>query len=229
MTIPAGAWLEYSDLNTPGFRYAGLYGEFHRHLIISADTVSYDLYFTMFDADGNRIPKIEGITESDFEVVATGDATARVASVTPIKIAGVWHHHVTIDQIGGNGTIQLGLVEPGHGEADYQIPPLIIDTAPPELLSTSILTPAGDYTNGGQINFEVDFSERIAVHGGVPSLLLSNGAEAVYAGGSGTGRMLFTYAVAPIRPPPTTSRSSASMRMAQPRATSPAMTSTGPS
>jgi hypothetical protein len=192
MTIPAGVMLENIHVDTPFLNFA-LGSGWHRQLTISADTVSFTLTFSESPA---------GLAPSDFTIETSGTATAEIADVSVSFVTGPAGlleplYHVTVDHIGGNGTFTLELADPEHLDPLATYYPITVDTTPPELLATRFLSGPGDYHNGAQLTFEVDFNEPIAVAGGVPSLLLSNGGEALYTGGSGTGRLLFTYTVAP--------------------------------
>jgi VCBS repeat-containing protein len=56
--------------------------------------------------------------------------------------------------------------------------------------------PPGLLGAGSTVTLTVDFSENVTVAGGPPSLKLSNGGIATYAGGSGTDALAFTYVIA---------------------------------
>ena len=72
---------------------------------------------------------------------------------------------------------------------------LQIDTTAPTV--SSVTAPAGDDGPGTVVAFTVNFSEAVTVNttGGTPTLTLSNGAIATYAGPSGTNGLVFNYTV----------------------------------
>ena len=71
---------------------------------------------------------------------------------------------------------------------------LSIDVDIPEIIEIRSLTPDGDYGEGRLIRIEATLSEAVTVSG-LPALNLNNGAQAIYANGSGTNKLIFDYTI----------------------------------
>jgi hypothetical protein len=70
-----------------------------------------------------------------------------------------------------------------------------IDTTAPTVTSVIAAPASGDLDAGNTVTLTVTFSENVTVTGS-PYLSLNDGAKAIYASGSGTNALIFTYVVA---------------------------------
>ncbi|WP_236632959.1 LamG-like jellyroll fold domain-containing protein [Endozoicomonas elysicola] len=70
----------------------------------------------------------------------------------------------------------------------------VIDVTVPEIAQVRSITADGDYNEGKQIQLEVTFSEAVNITGS-PALHLNTGAQASYASGSGTNKLIFNYTI----------------------------------
>jgi hypothetical protein len=97
------------------------------------------------------------------------------------------------------------ILDAGGSAADLSLAGLLqsgpqVDTLAPQVSSVS--ASSGVYGVGATIPLTVNFSEAVTVTG-TPTLALSNGGTANYAGGSGTSALTFNYTVAAGQSTPT--------------------------
>ncbi len=167
----------------------------------SATSASYTVTFA---------ENVTGVDASDFALSLTGSATGSIASA----VTGSGNvYSVTVDGIGGDGTLRLDLKSSGSGIVDaagnpalagytageaYTIVPL---AAAPAVLS--VAAPADAiYTPGQHLDFVVKFSAPVTVDtgGGTPSIAvaLDTGGtlQAAYISGSGSTDLVFRFTVA---------------------------------
>ncbi|WP_149193192.1 autotransporter domain-containing protein [Luteimonas suaedae] len=162
----------------------------------NADSVRYAVSFS---------EAVTGVDAADFSVTATGTATGAVASVAT---ADSTLYTVTVNGIGGDGTLRLDLNGSGTGIIDAAGNPAagftggqayIVDDVVPVVTSVSV--PAnGRYLAGDALDFTVHLSEAVIVDtaGGIPYLELTVGStsrQVSYVSGSGTGALAFRYIV----------------------------------
>ncbi|WP_370562533.1 autotransporter domain-containing protein [Luteimonas sp. C3_2_a3] len=162
----------------------------------NADSVRYAVSFS---------EAVTGVDAADFSVTATGTATGAVASVaTTDSIL----YTVTVNGIGGDGTLRLDLNGSGTGIIDAAGNPAAgftggeaytVDRIDPVVTSVSV--PAdGRYLAGDALDFTVHLSEAVIVDtaGGTPYLELTVGStsrQVSYVSGSGTDALAFSYIV----------------------------------
>ena len=74
---------------------------------------------------------------------------------------------------------------------------LQVNSGPPAALTSVTESPSnGDLDAGNTVTLTLAFSSAVTVTGGIPTLSLSDGGTAAYAGGSGSMALTFTYTVA---------------------------------
>lgn len=147
---------------------------------------------------------VTGVDGADFVLVGTGGVTGSIGQLaTPDNI----EYAVTVDVVGGNGTLRLDLLASGTGIADAAGngaagytggAAYAIDRAAPTV--TGVTVPAaGQYIAGQNLVFTLSFSEVVNVTGtpGLPITFDTGGTrEAAYVSGSGTDALVFSYTVA---------------------------------
>jgi hypothetical protein len=72
-----------------------------------------------------------------------------------------------------------------------------IDTTAPTVTSVVDTPKNADLGAGNVVAVTLNFSEAVTVAGGVPTLTLNDGGEAIYTGGSGSNVLTFSYTVKP--------------------------------
>ena len=139
---------------------------------------------------------IEGLTFGDAIDIANADVT---------QLSIINDDELEILAAGGNGAIfgldqsvwadEFSLQSDGNGGT---LITFHADTTPPAVTSATATTSSGgsDIDAGTTVTITLDLREAVNVTD-APELVLSNGAKAEYAGGSGTDELTFTYTVAP--------------------------------
>jgi hypothetical protein len=123
--------------------------------------------------------------------VAAGDTSADLDYTSANALAGS-----IVDAAGNAATLTLPTPgAPGSLAANEAI---VIDTTAPAVANVTSTTVDGPYAVNEAVNVRVVFSEAVTVAGGTPTVTLETGAvnrTAVYASGSGTTTLDFTYLV----------------------------------
>ncbi|MGY1426553.1 autotransporter domain-containing protein [Lysobacter sp. A289] len=149
---------------------------------------------------------VTGVDATDFALAATGTAAGTVAQVATSDSI---QYTVTVNGVGGDGSLRLDLNGSGTGIIDGagnvaagftggQV--YIVDATAPAV--TSVDVPAnGRYLANDVLDFAVHMSEDLDVDtsGGTPHLELTLGStlrQASYQSGSGTSVLVFSYTVA---------------------------------
>jgi hypothetical protein len=136
------------------------------------------------------------LTTLRFEfTVVEGDASSALDYTTTASLFLQGDSSI-VDGLGR--AVDLTLPAPG-GTAVGSLPvssSVVIDTTAPYPIAMTCATPGdGTYTAGQILQLSVQFSFPVVVDGRPPLILMETGTEAVYASGSGTDTLLFTYSV----------------------------------
>ncbi|MFZ6775051.1 DUF4347 domain-containing protein, partial [Undibacterium sp. SXout7W] len=162
----------------------------------NASNLSYSVTFS---------ENVSGVDTSDFALVATGTATATIASITGSGSG----YTATVNGITGDGTLRLDLKNSGTGIIDTVGNAIAggrtgdqlytIDNSGPVVTNVSSSVANSTYSAGAVIPISITFNE-VANVTGTPQLTLETGAIdriLTYTSGSGTNTISFNYTVQP--------------------------------
>jgi VCBS repeat-containing protein len=149
---------------------------------------------------------VTGVDAGDFQLSATGTANGSVAAVSGSGST----YTITVNGIGGDGTLRLDLKNGGTGIVDAHGnaaagytggQAYTFDHTAPAIGSVAVPA-AATYHTGQALDFTVDFNEAVTVDaaGGTPSIAVTldtgGTVQAAYVGGSGSTALTFRYIVA---------------------------------
>jgi len=149
---------------------------------------------------------VTGVDAGDFQLSATGTANGSVAAVS----GSGGTYTVTVNGIGGDGTLRLDLKNGGTGIVDAHGnaaagytggQSYTFDHTAPAIGSVAVPADA-TYHAGQALDFTVNFNEAVTVDaaGGTPSIAVTldtgGTVQAAYVGGSGSTALTFRYIVA---------------------------------
>src|SRR5439155_11044216 len=146
---------------------------------------------------------VSGLDTTDFSLTTTATATGAIASVSA---AGGTTIDVTVNSVGGNGTLRLDLNSSGTGITDAGGNAItagfttgqtyIIDTIAPSLNTVTTPSPA-IYRATQNLDFTASYDESVVVTG-IPTISLTVGSTArtaSYTSGTSTPNLVFRYTV----------------------------------
>jgi hypothetical protein len=149
---------------------------------------------------------VSGVDASDFTLTTTGTAAGTIASVAATSTSV---YTVTVNTVGGDGTLRLDLNIAATGIADLATNAIVggysagqtftVDNTAPVISSVAVPANA-TYVAGQTLTFTVNFGENVTVNtaGGTPTLGLTIGTSsksASFTGGSGTTALTFAYTI----------------------------------
>jgi hypothetical protein len=126
-------------------------------------------------------------------IISVYDGTTKLGTVTA-SASGSWFYETSSLSVGGHSLSATATDSAGNvGAASAASATISAFTGP---IVTKVTTSAatGETVSGSTITFTLKTSSAVSVTG-TPTLTLNNGGTAVYAGGSGTNSVTFTYTV----------------------------------